>query len=192
MLLQPGRCKPTRWCLTVTCKELCLFVSLERCTIISPSYFQSCVFPCTAYSPDAGAFPVLPLIVSCTSWHDLNSLLLSEPNSSSLTSARNDCNSSRILTEFVCLFGEGTHARSVVAEASGMAQKIVARTSFEATRESRHRAKLLPWRGCYLPRSTYLQAQQHLCSRQQSTHEYEYGVWIMMGGVSSIRDDVRN
>ena len=30
---------------------------------------------------------------------------------------------------FVCLFGEGTHARSVVAEASGMAQKIVTRTS---------------------------------------------------------------
>ena len=28
----------------------------------------------------------------------------------------------------VCLFGEGTHARSDVAEASGMAQKIVAGT----------------------------------------------------------------
>ena len=36
---------------------------------------------------------------------------------------------------FVCLFGEGTHARSDVAEAGGMAQKIVARTSFEATRD---------------------------------------------------------
>lgn len=36
---------------------------------------------------------------------------------------------------FVCLFGEDTHARSVVAEASGMAQKIVRRTSFEATRD---------------------------------------------------------
>ena len=36
---------------------------------------------------------------------------------------------------FVCLFGEGTHARSVVAEASGMAQKTVTRTSFEATRD---------------------------------------------------------
>ena len=149
--------------------ELCLFVCLVGCLFGE------------VYSPDAGAFPVLPLIVSCTSWHDLNSLLLSEPNSSSLTSARNDCNSSRILTEFVCLFGEGARARSVVAEASGMAQKIVARTSFEATRESRHRAKLLPWRGFYLPRSTYF-TQQHLCSRQQSTHEYEYGVWIMMGG----------
>ena len=29
---------------------------------------------------------------------------------------------------FVCLFGGGAHARSDVAEASGMAQKIVART----------------------------------------------------------------
>ena len=36
---------------------------------------------------------------------------------------------------FVCLFGEGARARSIVAEASGMAQKIVARTSFEATRD---------------------------------------------------------
>ena len=36
---------------------------------------------------------------------------------------------------FFCLFGEGARARSVVAEASGMAQKIVARTSFEATRD---------------------------------------------------------
>ena len=39
------------------------------------------------------------------------------------------------VTAFVCLFGEGTHARSVVAEASGMAQKTVTRTSFEATRD---------------------------------------------------------
>ena len=35
-----------------------------------------------------------------------------------------------VLLLFVCLFGEGTHARSVVAEASGMAQKIVARTYY--------------------------------------------------------------
>ena len=39
----------------------------------------------------------------------------------------NDVNRVRV-RQFVCLFGEGTHARSVVAEASGMAQKIVART----------------------------------------------------------------
>ena len=39
------------------------------------------------------------------------------------------------LKRFVCLFGEGARARSIVAEASGMAQKTVARTSFEATRD---------------------------------------------------------
>ena len=37
---------------------------------------------------------------------------------------------------FVCLFGEGARARSVATEASAMAQKIVRRTSFEATRDS--------------------------------------------------------
>ena len=40
-----------------------------------------------------------------------------------------------VVALFVCLFGEGARARSVVAEASGMAQKIFARTSFEATRD---------------------------------------------------------
>lgn len=46
---------------------------------------------------------------------------------------------SRSPTTSVCLFGalfgEGAHARSIVAEASGMARKIVRRTSFEATRD---------------------------------------------------------
>ena len=32
---------------------------------------------------------------------------------------------------FVCLFGEGTHAHSVVAEASGMAQKTVNEERYE-------------------------------------------------------------
>ena len=42
---------------------------------------------------------------------------------------------SRPVHLFVCLFGEGARARSIVAKASGMAQKIIARTSFEATRD---------------------------------------------------------
>lgn len=37
----------------------------------------------------------------------------------------------QLLCSLVWLFGEGAHARSDVAEASGMAQKKVARTSFE-------------------------------------------------------------
>ena len=53
-----------------------------------------------------------------------------------LLSSKNVCVRTVLdLRSFVCLFGEGTHARSVVAEASGMAQKTVTRTSFEATRD---------------------------------------------------------